>query len=98
MKTPFAGTAVGSWLAAIAAVACLTGAALAGEPVKLAIRPPKDLTTVEAGDPGIDIQLVGIDAAGGRAYWCDAKKLETSATESELSLVAAPYTYRNEPP
>lgn len=79
-------------LAGLAATASAADAA-----VKLVIEPPKGTTSVEAGDPGIDVQIVGVDAAGGRTTF-GGRKVETSATVGELMLVEAPYKYRYVPP
>ncbi len=82
---------------AIAALAALAVPAMAGEAVRILVEPPKDTVSVEAGDPGVDVQIVGQDAAGARVGFGD-KKVEVSATEGEFVLVEAPYKYRFIPP
>jgi hypothetical protein len=83
--------------ALLLACAALSGTAYAGDAVKLAVEPPKDTRSFEAGDPGIELQIVGIDAAGQRVGFGD-KKLETSVTEGELVAVESPFKYRYVPP
>jgi hypothetical protein len=91
-------TLVGTtWALALAALAAFAGTASAGEAVKLLLELPKNTTSVEAGDPGLDVQVVGIDATGARVGFGD-RKVETSANEGELILVEAPYKYRYVPP
>ena len=82
---------------AVAAIAALASSALAGDAVRLSVEPPKGVTTVEAGDPGIDVQIVGIDAVGARVGF-GGKTVEVSATDGDLTLVTAPYGYRYVPP
>jgi hypothetical protein len=86
-----------SLLAAAVLVAGLSASATAGEAVKLQIEPPKGTTAVEFGDPGIDVQIVGVDAAGERTGFGD-KTLEVSATEGELVAVEGKFKYRYVPP
>jgi hypothetical protein len=84
-------------LAVAALVSFASLAAAAGDAVKLQVELPKDTTTVEAGDPGIDVQIVGIDAAGERTVF-GGRTLEVSATEGDLAVVEAPYKYKYIPP
>ena len=86
-----------TWTLAVAALAALAGTASAGDAVRILIEPPKDVVNVEAGDPGIDVQIVGQDAANIRVAFGD-KKVEVSATDGELVLVEAPYKYKYIPP
>ena len=82
---------------AAAALTAFAGAALAADAVKLQIEAPRDARNVEAGDPGIDIQIIGIDAAGQRVGFGD-KKLETSVTDGDLVSVEGSYKFRYVPP
>jgi hypothetical protein len=82
---------------AFAALAAIAGTASAGEAVKILVELPKNTTSVEAGDPGLDVQIVGVDATGARVGFGD-RKVETSSNEGELILVEAPYKYRYVPP
>jgi hypothetical protein len=82
---------------AFAALAAFAGKASAGDAVKLLVEPPKNTTSVEAGDPGLDVQIVGIDATGARVGFGE-RSVETSANEGELILVEKPYKYRYVPP
>jgi hypothetical protein len=86
-----------TWTLVLAALAALAVPATAGEAVRILVEPPKDTVSVEAGDPGVDVQIVGQDAAGARVGFGD-KKVEVSATEGEFVLVEAPYKYRFIPP
>jgi hypothetical protein len=88
---------VGTLAAAVAAALLAAPALAAGDAVKLQIEPPKDTTSVEVGDPGIDVQIVGIDATGARTG-LGGKTLEVSATEGELVSVEKPFKFRYIPP
>lgn len=86
-----------SWTLAVSAALALAATASAGEAVRILVEPPKDTVSVEAGDPGVDVQIVGQDAAGARVGFGD-RKVEVSSTEGEFVLVEAPYKYRFIPP
>src|SRR6185295_15826327 len=89
-----------TWTLAVAAALAVPGLgadAMAGDAVRLSVELPKDVTSVESGDPGLDVQIVGIDAAGVRVGPGD-RKVESSATEGDLTLVTPPYLYRYQPP
>jgi hypothetical protein len=79
------------------ALAAFAATASAGEAVKLLVELPKNTTSIEAGDPGLDVQIVGVDATGARVGFAE-RTVETSANEGELVLVEKPYKYRYVPP
>jgi hypothetical protein len=85
----------------IAAVAALgftsVASAAPGDATRLQIEPPKDTTAVEVGDPGIDVQIVGLDDQGARTGF-GGKTCEVSATEGELVSVEAPFKFKYIPP
>jgi hypothetical protein len=83
---------------AFAAVAAFAAAARAGDAVRLLVEPPKEVQSVEAGEPGVEVQIVGQDASGARVGAPAGKTVEVSATEGDLVLVEAPYKYRFKPP
>ena len=88
-----------SFVGTIGALAVMAFAAVAsaGDAVKLVVELPKNTTSVEAGDPGLDVQIVGLDATGARVGFGE-RTVETSANEGELVLVEKPYKYRYVPP
>jgi hypothetical protein len=86
-----------AWTLALAALAAASAPARAGEAIRLVLEPPKDTTTVEAGDPAIEVQIVGIDAAGNRVG-PSGRTLKYEATYGEIVVVTPPYRYQYTPP
>lgn len=66
--------------------------ALAGDPVKLQIELPPDVTSLRAGE-AVDVQVVPIDAAGARVV-PGGRTIEVSATAGTFEVVKRPYEYR----
>jgi hypothetical protein len=86
-----------TWTFALAALVASAGSARAGDAIKLLVEPPTGVTTVEAGDAGVDVQISGQDAAGARVG-VGAKTVEVSATNGDLVLVESPSKYHFTPP
>lgn len=81
-----------------AAVACAVAgvfgasAAQAGEPVKLLIELPPDVSAVNCGET-VDLQIVGEDAGRTRVGF-GGKTVEFSATYGNVEVVQQPYKFR----
>lgn len=86
----------------LAAAACAVAAALgaraaeAGEPVKLLVELPSDVTQLTCGET-VDLQIVGEDAQRARVGF-GGRTVEVSATHGTVEQVRPPYSFRYRTP
>ncbi|MCE9636272.1 MAG: DUF11 domain-containing protein [Planctomycetes bacterium] len=88
-------TAMKRAAAAVAFVAVgLLGAvaAEAGDPVRLLIEVPPDVTSLDCGET-VDLQIVGEDASRTRVGF-SGRNVEVSATQGTVEIVQQPYRFR----